>query len=423
MSPLAATPVVRTLHIDRLAAGGDGVARDDGLVVFVPRTAPGDVVEAAVLHDGKARFARGALVRVLDPSAARVAPPCAHYVHDACGGCQLQHLSYPAQVHAKAAIVADAFRRIARREVHVPTVHAAPHPWHYRRKLTLALRPSGRPTEPWRAGLHAHDDPDRVFTLADCALAEPAVMDAWRAILRAGRHLPDAPALRASVRRLDEGVALVVEGGDTWREADVAALADAVPVLRAAWWVPAGGRRRLVFDGRGGAEPGASFVQVNPAMHDVVLADVVARVLGHAPRTVVDAYAGAGDAAVALARAGVRVTALEADADAVTHAAARLSGPSEARLGLVERLLPDALPADVVLLNPPRAGCDAAVPAALVAASPCPRAVLYVSCDPATLARDVARLPGWRIAHLACYDMFPQTAHVETLCELVPEAA
>jgi 23S rRNA (uracil1939-C5)-methyltransferase len=86
-------------------------------------------------------------------------------------------------------------------------------------------------------------------------------------------------------------------------------------------------------------------------------------------------------------------------------------------------MLAGALPADVVVLNPPRAGVDAAVTAVLEAGAAETRAVIYVSCDPATLARDLARMPRWRIASLVCFDMFPQTAHVETVCELVPEAA
>jgi 23S rRNA (uracil1939-C5)-methyltransferase len=86
-------------------------------------------------------------------------------------------------------------------------------------------------------------------------------------------------------------------------------------------------------------------------------------------------------------------------------------------------VLPRALPADAVILNPPRAGVDARVLEALAAARPAPRAIVYVSCDPATLARDVARLAGWRVHDITCYDMFPQTAHVETVCELRPEAA
>ncbi|NUQ20057.1 MAG: RNA methyltransferase, partial [Gemmatimonadaceae bacterium] len=104
-------------------------------------------------------------------------------------------------------------------------------------------------------------------------------------------------------------------------------------------------------------------------------------------------------------------------------AARRLSAPSTAVSGRVEDHLAAALPADVVVINPPRAGVDARVTEVLEAARPAPHAVIYVSCDPATLARDLARMPSYRIRDAIAFDMFPQTAHVETVCELVPEAA
>jgi 23S rRNA (uracil1939-C5)-methyltransferase len=154
---------------------------------------------------------------------------------------------------------------------------------------------------------------------------------------------------------------------------------------------------------------------------EALAAHVVERVMAHAPATVVDAYAGAGDVAVELAGRGVRVDAIELDAEAAAWAAARLPAGSRAHAGRAEELLPGALPADVVLLNPPRAGVDARVTTALEATPP--RAVVYVSCNPATLARDLARLPGFRLQAVTAFDMFPQTAHVETVCELVPEAA
>jgi 23S rRNA (uracil1939-C5)-methyltransferase len=90
--------------------------------------------------------------------------------------------------------------------------------------------------------------------------------------------------------------------------------------------------------------------------------------------------------------------------------------------GRVEEILPTVLPADVVILNPPRAGLDARVTAALNGVGERPRAIIYVSCNPATLGRDLARMPGYRIASVRGFDMFPQTAHVETVCELIPEA-
>lgn len=147
---------------------------------------------------------------------------------------------------------------------------------------------------------------------------------------------------------------------------------------------------------------------------------VVDRALRYAPATAVDAYAGTGATAALLAERGVRVTAIEADRDAAAVARERLPRGARVEVGRVEDILGAVPPADVVLLNPPRGGLAATVTAMLGRMLPAPRAILYVSCDPATLARDVARLPGYRVARVDCFDMFPQTAHVETVCELVP---
>jgi 23S rRNA (uracil1939-C5)-methyltransferase len=415
-----ASPAPVRLTIDSIAAGGDGVARHEGLVVFVPRSAPGDVVQAAVTVQG--RFARGQLVAIERPSAQRVEPPCVHYVRDRCGGCQLQHLAYGAQLAAKAGIVRDGFERIGRRAVTAPGVRASEPQWRYRRKLTLAMRRlrDGR----WIAGLHPHDSPAWVFDLADCPITDERVLATW-AELRAAFALlpPGATRLRGAVLGFDDGGAsFVLEGGTRWPRARE--FFDAVPSLVALWWEPERGPRRLVASRERSGEPTTGFVQVNPAMAGRLAADVVARVRAHAPRRVVDAYAGAGDVAYELAKGGaVQVTAIELDAAQTVWSQARLPRGSRAISGLVEDLLPQALPADVVILNPPRAGVDERVTATLAAATPRPRAIVYVSCNPATLARDVGRLPGWRVAHLESYDMFPQTAHVETLCELVPEDA
>ena len=406
------------LTIESIAAGGDGVARHEGLVVFVPRTAPGDVVQASVTVQG--RFARGQLVAVDEPSPVRIAPPCAHYVDDRCGGCQLQHIAYDAQLAAKAGIVRDGFERIGRRAMAPPVVHASASPWRYRRKLTLAMRrrASGR----WIAGLHPHDQPGWVFDLKDCPITDERVLATWAEVRAAAALLPqDAPKLRGAVRLLGDGASFVLEGGRRWPRAhDFLAR---VPSLRALWWVPDGGARRLVADRRESPEPGASFVQVNPAMAARLAAHVVERVRAHAPASVVDAYAGAGDVALTLAEGGIRVTAIELDAEASAWSAARLPAGSCALTGRAEELLPSALPADVVIVNPPRAGVDERVTATLAAAvsdgGAAPRAVVYVSCNPATLARDISRLPSYRIAGVVAFDMFPQTAHVETVCELV----
>ena len=400
--------------IDGIAAGGDGVGRIDGLVVFVPRTAPGDV--GLVEYSVKGRLARGRMIELQQASPERVEPPCPHYVRDHCGGCQIQHLNYDAQLQLKGRLVADALARIGRRELVPPSVHPAADAWRYRRKLTLALRRRG---ERWIAGLHPYDAPGRVFALADCPITDPAVVAHWRTVMEQSSLLPRAAELRGAVRLMGDRFAFTLEGGDRWPAAR--RFFDALTGMAALWWQPDGQRRRLLHDRRGDAEPGASFVQVNPAMAAELSRHLVERVLSHRPASVVDAYAGGGDSAVAIAGHGVTVQAIELDGEAAAWAGARLAPPSAVTVARVEDALESLLPADVVVLNPPRAGVHERVTAALSAQPP--RAVLYVSCNPATLARDVARLPGYRVASLRAFDMFPQTAHVETVCELIPEAA
>jgi 23S rRNA (uracil1939-C5)-methyltransferase len=168
---------------------------------------------------------------------------------------------------------------------------------------------------------------------------------------------------------------------------------------------------------------GASFAQVNAPVAKRLHEYVLARVLSHEPESVIDGYSGAGELALALARTGVRVQAIELDSDASSHAAVRLPAGSTAISAKVEEVLSSLLPADVVVLNPPRTGVDGRVTEQLEQSDPAPRAIVYVSCNPATLARDLARMPRFRIASLRAYDMFPQTAHVESVCELVPVSA
>jgi 23S rRNA (uracil1939-C5)-methyltransferase len=402
------------VRIDSIAAGGDGVGRAGGMVVFVPRAAPGDLLDARI--SGKKRFGRGTIVRIEEPSADRVDPPCHHYTEDRCGGCQVQHLSYDAQLSAKAGIIRDGLTRIGKREAATPTVAPSPTAWRYRAKLTLAIRRVGTSR---RFGLHPYDDPDAVFQLADCPITDDRVVALWRTIFANASLLPENAA-RGAVRILQNGSAsVVIEGDSRWPTADQ--LLNAIPEIETLWWKPEHQARRIVAH-RGADRGSASFVQVNPGMAAILRDHVLERVRAHSPVTLVDAYAGSGATAIPLASDGIRVTAIELDADAAAACAAALPRPSRSLAGRVEDLLPGALPADVVLLNPPRTGLADAIPAQLEAAATRPKAVIYVSCNPATLGRDLARMPSYRIASVHGFDMFPQTAHVETVCELAPEA-
>ena len=405
-----------SVEIASIAAGGDGVARADGMVVFVPRTAPGDVARVRIAR--AKRFARGELLSLDQPSPARVDPPCPHYTIDRCGGCQIQHLSYDAQLAAKGVIIGDALRRIGRRDISDPEVEPSDAPWRYRRKLTLHVRRAG---EGWIAGLHPYDDPVGVFDLEDCPITDEGVMAVWHDVRAAFDVLPRERALRVAVRLLDAGASVTVEGARAWRAPE--ALLARVPAVTEVWWRPEEGSLRRVAARTKERYAGAAFAQVNAGVAARLRERLLARVRFHDPAHVVDAYAGTGATATPLAADGRRVTAIELDRAAVETLRERLAPPSTVVAGKVEDHIGRALPADVVLLNPPRTGVDERVTTALESLRTSVRAVFYVSCDPATLARDLARLPRYRLVDVRAYDMFPQTAHVETLCELVPEAA
>ena len=401
-----------SLTIDTIAAGGDGVARNEGLVVFVPRSAPGDVITASV--SGKGHFARGSLRTILRPSPARIEPPCPHYTRERCGGCQIQHMQYAAQIDAKQRIITDAMARIGKREIASPDVVPSADEWRYRTKLTLAMR---RRSGGWIAGLHPYDDPGRVFALSDCPITDRRVVAAWREVMHASEFFPDAASLRGSVRWTDEGPTFVLTGAARW--SDHARFFEAVPTLAALYWESEGAPRKLLGDRRVRATPAASFAQVNPVVAAVLREYVLGIVRSFGPASVIDAYSGAGDLAVNLATTGISVVAIELDRDAALWAEQRLAPPSRSMVGRVEEILPRLTPAEVVVVNPPRSGLHADVTEALAEMSDI-RAIVYVSCDPATLARDVARLPGYSIQSIRAFDMFPQTSHVETVCVLTP---
>jgi 23S rRNA (uracil1939-C5)-methyltransferase len=405
-----------TVAIESVAAGGDGVGRTEGMVVFVPRSAPGDLARVRLTR--AKRFARGRLVSLEQPSPSRVDPPCPHYTADSCGGCQLQHLAYHAQLDAKSSIIGDALRRIGRRDVANPRVAPSDSPWRYRRKLTLHVR---RQSGGWIAGLHPFDDPVAVFDLRDCPITDERVLAVWTELRRAFDLLPRIDALRISVRLLDDGASATVDGGDAWTTDE--RFFRATPSLTELWWRSDDGALRQLATRASTSQAGASFTQVNARVAAELREHLLARVRHYEPVRVVDAYAGTGATALPLAADGRTVVAIEWDRQAVDQLRETLPSPSSAVAGRVEDHLADNLPADVVLLNPPRTGVDARVAAALEATAEKPRALFYVSCDPATLARDLSRLPSYRLVDVRGYDMFPQTAHVETVCELVPEAA
>jgi len=413
-----------------IAAGGAGVADlPDGRVVFVPRTAPGDRARIRI-EKSRPRWAEGSLQELIEAAPSRRPSLCTLY--DRCGGCQLQHLPYAEQLAWKGRVVADALERIGRLgAVDVPEVVASPDETRYRSRATFTLRRlrGGHVV----AGFHALDRPAHVIDVRDeCVLPTPEVVAAWKA-LRAGwgegaRLLPSAGRLRLTLRTGDAGVALVVEGGPRgWRGE---ALAASVPALAAIWHVAGEATSGPELVAGVGEEHGApTFSQVNVRAAALLVEHVLdlAGAAGPGDRaSAVDAYCGDGAFARGLLRRGWRVTGIELDRSACASARgwAGASGSEGFAVleGRVEDLLDDALPAELLVVNPPRSGLGPDVVRTLVDRRP-PR-VLYVSCDPATLARDVAALSSvYDVAAPRCFDLFPQTAHVETVLALAAKPA
>ncbi|MBA3259161.1 MAG: hypothetical protein H0T68_06830 [Gemmatimonadales bacterium] len=282
----------------------------------------------------------------------------------------------------------------------------------YRTKITLAVSADGR-----RIGLHPFERADRVFDLRRCHIAVPELMTLWEA-LRPLRSLTP-PRLERLVLRLDRTggrhVVFRVKSGEAWtgggRLHDELVRRNVTATL---WWQPEGGVARAVA-GAAEAFPATVFEQVHPEMGDRVRAFALELLGAAGGRAVWDLYAGVGETTALLAAAGARVESVESDARAVAEAEAR--GPRARRLtGRVEHVLGQLRAPELVVTNPPRIGMDQRVTAALERLGP--ERLVYVSCDPATLARDLTRLPGYRLSALKAFDLFPQTAHVETVALL-----
>ena len=403
------TPVTH-VRIHAIAAGGDGVGRrEDAKTVFVPRTAPGDIVRVRITEDRK-RFARGVLEAILEPAAERIAPACPHYERDGCGGCQLQHLAPDAQRAAKARIVGDALRRLARRVSDDPAIVPAPAEWRYRTKITLHVADG-------HIGYHRFDRPGRVFDLEDCHLARASLMSLWRAVSAARERLPRGVTTVTFREDRAGGLHVVAGGGQPgWDPMPlVAALPDGVSV----WWAPEDGAARVVAGPETGF-PALAFAQIHPALAHQIRLRAVESLGAVRGVTVWDLYGGGGDAARLLAARGARVVSVDADRSAIAWARQQPCAGITYVRDRVEDVVARLPAPDHILLNPPRGGAHARVTAALdrwARRAPGGR-VAYVSCDPATLARDLARLPTLRLTGVTAFDQFPQTAHVETLALL-----
>ena len=366
------------LKIEDIAFGGEGVARADDFVIFIPFVIPGELVDAEITEVKKS-FARAKLLNVMKPSPQRVAPPC-HYLGE-CGGCQYQHIAYEAQLQWKHKQIKDLFQRIGRFQADVITpVIPCPQPYGYRNRIMIRSQ-----WDKFKRGLNIgfiRADNRLVVDIEQCKIAAPELNEQIKEV-RA--HPPPKGGLKVVLRLVPEN-----------------------------WEVPKD-----------------SFFQNNSFLLPKLVETVREFLKGSAPRHLVDVYCGVGFFSIELADLVESYVGVELDRLAIKaarkNAANRRKTNGEFVAGPAEELLPGLLARfhpgkTTVLVDPPRKGCRREMLEVLRIVKPAQ--IIYVSCDPATMARDLNVFCAesvFSVSRVIPLDMFPQTAHVELVADLRSE--
>ena len=363
------------LRISDLAFGGEGVARAGEFVVFVPFVVVGEEVEAEITEVKKS-FARARLVRLISRSPERVEPACRYF--GACGGCQYQHLAYETQLRVKHKQITDLFQRIGGfTEQHVAPVVPCPQPYGYRNRVMIRSQ-WNKPEQRLNIGF-VRWDCGLVEDIDECKIAEPGIN---AQIKQVRAHPPAKGGLKVVLRLLP----------DTWEV------------------------------------PADSFFQNNFFLSPKLLETVGMFVRQGGARHLIDLYCGVGFFGIGLADTVESFIGVEYDRGAIAAARRNAAARGRQNAGFIAAQVEEALPAllkrfspesTAVVLDPPRKGCQAGLLQLL--RSERPAQVIYVSCHPATLARDLNILCGegvFKLVQVVPLDMFPQTQHVECVANL-----
>ncbi|MDZ4164305.1 MAG: class I SAM-dependent RNA methyltransferase [Smithellaceae bacterium] len=391
------TGELREIEIESLAYGGSGVGRTDGQVIFVPHTAPGDLALVEVT-EVKDRFLRGRIREIRRPSPDRTKPLCGSY--GKCGGCHYQHLGYERQLYWKQVQVNDALTRIGGLET-PPLAPIIPSPvgYHYRGKAEFHVAEGGDGR--FRIGFH-QEESNLLVEIDPCEIADGSINHALQRL----RQDLGAGKIRALPARLpiwssSDGEGLICTNAKRTVERQVKDMVLSVPA--------------------------AGFFQANLFLVNRLVDLVVELCALEGTETVVDCYCGSGLFSLFLADRAGRLFGIEADSAALSLARLNLTraGRQETLFfagdvgrELTERFVRGGIKTDVLVLDPPRPGLAKEVMAGIFSLQP--RRLVYISCNPATLARDIRHLSaaGYLLRSVHPLDMFPQTAHIEVVALL-----
>jgi 23S rRNA (uracil1939-C5)-methyltransferase len=401
-------PETIELELTAMAHGGSALGRHGSQVIFVPYAIPGERVRVEIKEE-HARWAQARLLDVLVPSPHRVEPPCPHFGQGKCGGCHFQHIAYEAQAGFKQEVVID---------VKVQDIIGAAEPWSYRNHVQFSVTPKGQ------LGFLRLDSHD-IFPVQECLIIDALLDDLWAALdmewpqlyrlsLRCGSATGDAMA----IFELDHYEDFDIEVD--FPVSCVLLLADGEVVVMM-------GQPYLVehVAGRDYRVSVGSFFQVNTAGAEALVALVRDYLAPAGGETLVDLYCGVGLFGLSLAEQVEQVIGVEQDPSSAADFRHNAQGLEHVELveGAADTMLPRiGGPVDLLVLDPPRAGAGARVVGEIARLSP--RRAVYVSCDPATLARDARYLveAGYHLAEVQPVDLFPQTFHIESVALFVPGA-
>ena len=386
---LSAGQIIR-VTIEKVAHGGHFISRYEGAVIFVRHGLPGEVVDVAITSVG-ASFNRGDVVAVIEASPDRVQAPCRYANRNGCGGCDFQHVEISAQRKLKEDVITEQFARIAKMEIHVDVEEVSP-ALGWRTQATIGSDKKGR------AGFYTSRT-NTIMAIDECLVLHPSIgyqkiqSQSWE------------PGIRIQVSASTDGSSRLIAGEVIQGEQI----------------------QNFIVNGKNYQVSPDSFWQSNVNAPKVLVDCVSEYAEVRAGDHVLDLYGGVGLFALQLHEAigaGGRIDLVEGSKSATADAAINFTGAQNVKIhtGDVEKILPRFSRADVVILDPPRDGAKKNVIASLVECKP--RAIVYVACDPAALARDSALLrdANYTLEKIRAFDLFPMTHHIECVALFTPTA-